>query len=603
MGDNLRKIADRQREILTALEHEVKSIENSDLTKENEQLKAELNKINAAYSKSERAVKALSDQNASLKSALYEQIYNEKVKILNTSKEKMELYFKSNAENEVNKLTLLESGIKSRIDGMTSVLRRNNVDIKEEVYSRLAELEAHVNLKVTEARKRLAESRGAFSENEHAEFEQLKKEQITDEQVLAAAKKNNVERFIGLNLLNGIGIFLIIIGVITAARYTYIQLPDLLKGIMMFALGAVMLAAGELLNRKKPNIFSLGVTAGGVGVLYTALAASYFGLKLLDMAPALTLCILITAAAFFLSTRYHSQVILIFSLVGGYLPIFSIGTDRVMIYGAMVYFVVLNLLALLVAFRKKWSAAAFIGLFLNIAGTFYIYGSAPPSGKIITVLYVLFAFLNYTIIPVVSTYISKLKFRKREVVLLAINTFFSSLLMYAMFYSFGWDDFTGALAIVFAIIYLSLGWLIERKFDGEKNTQALFYLTGLAFVVLIIPFQFGRVWLTLGWLAEGVALTVYGILKDEKRFRRAGFVINALCLGSFLLFDVAAGLNRWLTYDLFAYKYLAVTLGSVLILGAYMYRGTLSSRFQRFYKYAAVVNLWFYILYICGKLS
>jgi len=602
MDNKLRSIVNLQKNVLSELENEVKNIENSDLTKENAHLKAELQELNSEYLKSTQNVKTLSEQNAGLKNALHEQIYNEKVKIVNSSKDKLEIYFKSSFENEVNRLTKLENSIASRINNMTAILQRNNIDIADEIYKKLDELSTYVNRKITEAQKRFAENHGAFSQNEHAEFETLKNEQITDEQMLAVTKKNNIERFVGLNLLNVIGIFLIIIGVITAARYTYFQLPATLKGAIMFALGMAMLIAGEIMNRKKPNIFSLGITAGGVGVLYVAIATSYFALRILDKPAALVLFVLITATAFFLSTRYNSQTILTFALVGGYLPIFFIKTDMIGIYGTMVYFIILNLLALIVSFKKKWDISSFIGLFLNIAGTIYICctkfdQNSDLSNKIIVILYIMFAFLTYTLIPIISTYKNGLKFRKRDVVLLAINTFFSSLIMYAMFYLFKWQDFTGTLAIIFAVIYILFGRLIESKFKGENNTQALFYLTGLTFVVLIIPFQFGRMWLTLGWLAEGVALASYGILKNEKNFKHAGFVINALCLWAFLVFDLPSA------HRLFAYKYLAITIGSLIILGAYMYKGTLSSGYQKFYKYAAIVNLWCYAVYISFKLN
>ena len=602
MDGNLRSIVSRQKDIVAELDSEVRNIENSDLSKENERLKAELDKLNEAHFKAQKSVKELSAQNAGLKNALHEQIYNEKVKIISASKNKLDIFFKSSVEGEMNKLTALENNIKAKISGMTDILQRNNVDIKDDAYHRLEELSDLVNIRVTEAQKQYAQSHGAFSEVERDEFKALKNEQITDRQMLETAKKNNFERFVGLNLLNVVGIFLIIIGVITAARYTYVQLPNELKAILIFVLGAAMLGAGEFLNRKKPNIFSLGITAGGVGVLYVALAVSYFGLKLLDMYPALGLCVLITAAAFFLSTRYNSQTVLAFALVGGYLPLISLGTDKAMLYGAMAYFVVLNLLALLVSTKKKWSVSSFVGLILNIAGTIYIctkFGyNSDLTNKIIAILYILFAFLSYTLIPIVSTYADKSRFRKRDVVLLAVNTFFSSIIMYAMFYTFSWEDYTGALAVAFAAIYLLIGRLIEQKFNGERNTQALFYLTGFAFVVLVVPLQFGSAWLSLGWLAEGVALTSYGILQDEKNFKRTGFTINSLCLFAFIFVDMFGR-----TQYLFAYKYLAMTLGSVIILAAYVYKRTMSSRFQKLYKYAVIVNLWFYIIHICNKLG
>ncbi|MDR0424088.1 MAG: DUF2339 domain-containing protein [Clostridiales Family XIII bacterium] len=596
-ADNLKSIIRRQKEILSELESERQAIEGSDLAKENAALKAELEKLRADFTRARDGAAILADENLGLKNALYEQIYNEKIKIVNTTAQKLDIYFRANTDSELNRLTALENGVKARIDNIRAILAQNNVDIHDDIYTKLNDLSALLNMKVTEARAKAARISGAFSRAEHDELEALKNERLTDGQIRAAAKKNNLERFVGLNVLNAVGIFLLIVGATTLARFTYVLLSDTLKGIMLFALGGLMLAAGEMMNRKKPNIFSLGISAGGVGILYAALATSYFGLHILGMYAAISVCILITAVAFILSIRYNSQTIAAFALIGGYLPMFSIGTDAVVAYGAMLYFIALNLLALLISFSKKWRVPTFIGLALNILGTFYIsYDFWESTGTMegaANILYVLFAFLIYTAIPIISTYRTKAKFRKSDIVLLAVNTVFSSLIMYGVFYSFGLMDYTGLLAVAFAVIYLFLGRAIEAKFAGEEGlVSALFYLTGLAFVVLIVPLQFGQAWLSLGWLAEGVFLAAYGVLGNEKRFRQVGFAISLLCLGAFIIFDC-----MYIRDYLFVYKYLAITLGSLLILGAYMYRKMMAGRFVEIYKYFALANVWIFAMY------
>jgi uncharacterized membrane protein len=597
---HLRDLIKRQKEILSAIEAECQAYENSDLAKENSELKKALEKLRADFEESRSGAAALADENAGLKNALYEQIYNEKIKIINTTAQKLDIYFQSNMNGELNRLSVIERDVKRRIKRIREALAQNGAGIRDEINARLDELSALLDRKITEARSNAAGE--IFLQEERDNFEALKNEQLTEEQVRAAVKKNNLEKFVGLNILNAIGIFLLIIGVITVARYTS-WLPDMLKGILMFTLGGAMLAAGEFLNRKKPNVFSLGVSAGGVGILYTALAASYFGLLILDMYPAVVICVLITTGAFILSNRYNSQIIAAFALIGGYLPIFSMNSSAAMLYGAMVYFIALNLFALIISFGKKWRVSSFIGLFLNIIGTVYIcliFNETDRNiDKTLTILYVVFAFSVYAAIPIISAYRLKIKFKKSDVVLLAINTFFSGLIMYGVFYRFDLQDCNGLLAVCFAAVYLFLGKFVQRKPAGDETAvSALFYLTGLAFVVLAIPLQFGRVWLSLGWLAEGVLLAAYGILREEKRFKQAGFIISLLCLGAFAIFDCA-----WPGHYLFAYKYLAITLGSLIILGAYMYKKMTAGRFAQVYKYFVLVNAWFYTLYIIGKLG
>lgn len=606
LTDNLENILKSQKETILELEKELKALANTDLTKENTLLRDELAKLKAEHEKVKLELKATKDENAGIKNALYEQIYSERLKILNLSAKKLDIYFKSNREQRMNKLNQFERNVKLRIDQINKELQTNHVDLRDDIYSQLKELSSDLNEKITQAKIKYAKDNNVLSGNVKQEFEALKNEQISEEQINAISKKNNIEAFVGQNLINKIGIFLIIIGVIAASQYTYTRLTDMLKGISMFALGGIMLVIGEILNKKKPNVFSLGVTSGGVAILYVAMSVSYFRLNILSMYPAIIICLLVTAVSFILSIRYNSQTVATFALIGGYLPIFSISGNLTMIYGAMVYFMVLNLFALGIAFNKKWQITSYIGLVLNIFGTIYIVGSTIYKirefkfgiNHIIMLGYIIAAFLVYTAIPIISTYITTKKFKKADVVLLSINTFVSSIIMYVAFYEFELDKFTGLLSLLFAVIYLILGRIIEKKFESEKHATALFYLTGLVFVVLVIPFQFGKAWVSLGWLAEGVALTIYGILQKEKNFKRTGFVINYLCLVSFLLLDVLLQVD-----DLFAYKYLAITLGSLIILAAYIYKNEHIGAFQKVYKYAVTVNLWFYSMYTSVKIG
>ena len=614
---NLGNIIIRQKEILADLEVEHQTLEHSDLVKENLQLKAELEKINLECEWVNSKASILTRENSSLKNALYEQLYNEKIGIINATTKKFDIYFKDNINSELSRLAELEKTVKERIDQAKASLINNNIDLKDDIYLKLEEVLLLLDKKVTEVRASAAQIASPFSQEEQLELESLKKEQITDEQIRAVTQKNSLERLIGLNVINAIGIFLLIVGSVTLARFTYTQLSDVLKGIMLFICGGAMLTAGEILNRKKPNAFSLGVSAGGIAILYVALATSYFGLQILNMYPAILLCVFITTVAFVLSTRYNSQLIATFALIGGYLAIYPIISPTIMdiflpqvgsgyefghepgvIYGVMVYLVILNLLALLISFVKKWNVLSFTGLFLNIIATFsvcaYFYGTKDIIKIIITITYAFFAFIIYTSIPIINTYRAKLHFRKPDIVFLGINTIFSSIIIYTIFYNFNLKDYNGLLAVIFAVIYLLLGMLIEKKFVGnELHTRSLFYLTGMAFVILIIPFQFGKSWLSLGWLIEGVLLATYGILNNEKMFKQIGFFISVLCLSAFLIQDCTQSENY-----LFIYKYFAITLGSITILGAYMYKKLMSGQFVSAYKYFVLFNLWLFTMYL-----
>lgn len=604
--DNFRKILDKQKEIVTDLDGEIRELEKSDLITENARLKEELTTKETVLEKISGEKDLLETENKQLKNALYEQIYNEKLAILNTSSEKLEVYFQDNYEKEVNRLANFEVSTRKRIDEMTAVLRENRIAIEDETYQIIGKLNELLNQKITLLREELTKKNWQFRRDMDEHFNKLKEEPLTEEQLKGVVKKNNLESLIGLNFLNKVGILLLIIGIIAASQYTLFKLPDIFKGIFGFMVGAVLLVTGEILNRKRANVFSLGLTSAGIAVLFTTLALSYFQLEIISMYPALLLCILTTIGAFVLALRYNAQTIAAFALIGGYLPLLSIADSKVLVYSAMGYLMILNLFALLLSTQKKWTVTSFLGFFLNVAGTMYILDqlldsrdySAFALNDLPALCYVAFAFLIYTLIPICSTYFKGLRFQKSDIVLLALNTAISTILMYAVFYAVELENFTGLLALIFAVLYLSLGRFLQRHLYREKSARALFYLTGLTFVVLIIPFQFGKVWLSLGWLIEGTALLVFGIAKEWASFRKAGAIIFGLCLVSFLELDVF-GVNY---SHLFFYKYFAVTLGSVIILAAAYLKRALSTRAINLFKYGTTINLWLFLMYFISDI-
>jgi hypothetical protein len=342
-------------------------------------------------------------KNAELKNKIYEQLFSEKLSFINKVAEKINIYFKDTNSEEINRLHRLSNELNKKITQMRAELMQNSVDASDAVYAKLMEVKALADKKNAEAREKNARIVKEFIYERDANFKNLKDEQITDEQINEVTQKNNLEAFIGVNLVNKIGILLIIVGFILLSRFVYASINDIIRGILMFSAGALMLGVGEFLNRRSKiaGVASLGLSAGGIAVLYIAGAVCYFTYGILGMYSALLICVLITATAFFLSMRYNSQTITAFALIGGYMPIFAIMDSGLhIVYGTMVYFVILNGLALLISYYKKWNVCYFIGFSLNLIGTVFIIslslGALNPGEAINShalVAYVFFAFL------------------------------------------------------------------------------------------------------------------------------------------------------------------------------------------------------------------
>ena len=596
MDHDIRDLVFGLRKSINDIDAQLKIIEKSDIFKENEELIQKNVKLSARNKKIENDLQQFSSDNAALKNALYEQYFNEKVNTVSKTLKNIEIFFANEVNDEINRLTRLENSIKQRLEQMTKSLADERRSIEQESYAKLQNLQDQIFLKISEVKQKAAEI--SVSEDEKAEMKRLKEESLTSEQITELSRKNNFEKYVGLNILNTVGIILFIIGAIAAGQFGYIWVS--------FALGAGFLVAGEFMNRKKPNIFSLGITAGGVGILYTSLAIGHFVHEIIGMYPALGICIAITVLAFYLSTRYKSETLLAIALVGGYLPILSIlldGSERTLLFGMMAYFVLFNLLALSLSFRNKWTTASFVGLSLNIVGTIFILSQVNYSNpdRIIGLVYVIFATMVYKAIPLVSTFLTKSKFRISDLVLISINAFFGSLIMFIYIYSFrDWFEYLGLAAAIYAAVYLGASYLIAKKFEGENRMSGLFFIAGIVFAFAFIPFEFNIEWFVPGTVLLAVIITILGIIYSKRTFLISGLSIGGISLAWLFLYDTTTFLYYDDTY--FTIQYASITAAGIAVLAAFVLKKNLYNGFQKVFKYFTAINLWIFALYMCSRL-
>jgi len=590
-----------QARVASDIEKEIAALQGDDLFSENDTLRKTIIELEDFKQRLTDENTKISTENRRLKNELYEQLFNEKTKLVGKSEQMLEAYFASSVSEEKNRLTQLEQQVKTKIDEMQQSMQQSCVDEQNILYSRLDMLKRDVDDKLEAIRRENDRLEQEIYREGLAGLEHLKKEPLSDESIVNRGKQNNWEAFLGLKLFNKLGIALVIFGVIAYAFTPESQGSNMLKGVLIFLLGITMLAFGEMLNRKRPDVFSLGLTSGGIAVLYSGTALSFFLLNIITMYPALILCVLVTTAALVLSVRYNSQTIAAFAIIGGYLPLSSIAEDETLVYFAMGYFIILNIFALSVACLKKWHTTQFIGFFANLSATIFIISllsySIGTAATVAAVSYVFFSFIVYTAIPLISSYRTSQKLKAADNVLLSLNTFFGSITMLWVFSNFGLWSYAGLMAIGFGVFYMISAKLIEKIMPVESPCHALFYITGLAFAILVIPFQFGMADLSTGWLIEGVLLVSYGILAERKMFRVTGWIVCSLCLFVFLSIDIL------INSSVFFNRYIFITAGSIIILGALLYKKRKLKGGDALFKYLTVTNLWIFMLYTIYKFS
>ncbi|WP_040950965.1 DUF2339 domain-containing protein [Gorillibacterium massiliense] len=613
--DRLLFIKDSQNQLMKEYQILIEEYESHDFIRENQILRKQCEDFKLRFSELQELHKRKEEENAKLRTALMEQMLNEKLNLIQISREKLETYFAGKEHAHMNLLQAFEYEARNDMNLLFQKAFKHLNEEKEEIGAKLDQVAADLNQRIILHRERLAEEERRLLHEVADGLDQLASEGVSEETVQRRIKQNQIEMKIGLNWINKLGMLLIIFGVGAAFKYSFSTwFNGYMKGIVFFLLGALLLAGGEWFSRRQKTTFALGLLGGGISVLFGSIFYSYFLLHILSIYIGLTLSVFVSLTAVLLSLRYQSRTICSLGLVGGYLPLFSyvgaFGLEGSAVYAAMGYLFLLNLIILLVSFRKRWAVVQYISFLFNAPSMIAL--AMLANSETVGILYTVVTFGMYLGITLGYPFKYQSKLSRWDIALLALNTLASFGMLYSLFDQAGLKDFRGLLALAFSLVYMGLGRLIEQVMKDDKMTRVLFFATSLTFAILMIPFQFGIQWLSMGWLIEGLLLIVYGQLHKLKPLEKAGWGIFSLCLGAFFVVDFAMHILFSYERNLFPVKYSSVVAGMLLITlfyaiqqkkkGAPLFSRLMEERVVTWFKYFTLANLWLYLLYGVGRL-
>lgn len=148
------------------------------------------------------------------------------------------------------------------------------------------------------------------------------KKQVINEHKNKQQKIKSEDKFefkIGSNILNIIGVVLILIALITFGKYIYSNfMTDAIKGIFLFAVSSIILLLGEGVLKKTVPKYATRISALGVGSLYASLIINYLVLDTINSIFAIVLTLVITGISMWISSTNNSDIIRIIALIGGY---------------------------------------------------------------------------------------------------------------------------------------------------------------------------------------------------------------------------------------------------------------------------------------------
>jgi uncharacterized membrane protein len=356
--------------------------------------------------------------------------------------------------------------------------------------------------------------------------------------------RNNpdMEKFIGENLVNKIGIAVLVLGIAFFVKYAIDKnwINEVGRVAIGLFCGAVLTGLAHYL-RNSYRSFSSVLAGGGIAVFYFTIAFAFHQYHLVSQTAAFLIMVVITAFAIALSVLYDKLELAVIAAVGGFITPFLVSTGQGNYIVLFTYLIILNSGLLALAFFKRWSLINVVAFFFTelifggwLIDTLWLGGSTkisyPLALLFATVLYLLFLGMN-TVYQVKN----KKAFRAFDYSLLLLlnGSFFAA----GMFLLERVNDgqFQGLFTLGIGIINLAFAWYFFRRKQSEKNLLYLLIGLTLTFISLTIPVQLKGHAITLFWSVEFVLLFWLYQRSRIRLFYFSSLLVSVLTIISLLM--------------------------------------------------------------------
>ncbi len=366
--------------------------------------------------------------------------------------------------------------------------------------------------------------------------DQLLTEKPKERVVPKKKTKSGLEKFIGENLINKIGIIITIIGVGIGAKYSIDNnlISPLTRMILGYLTGLGLLGFGIKLKAKYEN-YSAVLVSGAIAIMYFITFAAYSFYELMPQTVAFALMVIFTIFTVIAALNYNRQIIAIIGLVGAYGVPFLLSDGSGKIEVMFTYMAIINTGILIIAFKKYWKILYYTAFALTwlIFLSFTVFSYDHEQHFNIAMIFLTVFFLIFYVTFIAYKLLKKESFGVLDILLLVANSF--------IFYGMGYvlisnhengDQFLGLFTLGNAIVHFIVSVLFFKQKLADRN---LFFLVAglvLVFITIAIPVQLDGNWVTLLWAGEAALLFWIGRTKNVPIYEKMAYPLIILAFFS-----------------------------------------------------------------------
>lgn len=353
-------------------------------------------------------------------------------------------------------------------------------------------------------------------------------------------KKRNWEQFIGENLINKIGIGILVLGIAYFVKYAIDSnwIGTVGRLAIGFLTGGLLTLIGHR-TRINYKAFSSVLVGGAMAVFYYTVAIAFHEYQLFSQTVSFVLMVLITVFSVLLSISYDKKELAILGLIGAFstpLMLSNGGGNYQILFS---YVAIVNVGMLVLAYFKKWNVVNI----LSFAFTVLLYGvwfgeklinvAQPPyKGAFLfaSLFYVIFFFMH-----IINNVKENKKFKGYEFGLMLSTTALFYGVGMSIFHLSGNDNMRGLFTIALGVFNLLFAYPLLKR--GQVDKSLIYLLVGmvLTFVSLAAPVQLSGNYITLFWTTEMVVLLWLAQKSNIQFMKWSSLIIFGLMLVSLFM--------------------------------------------------------------------
>lgn len=324
-------------------------------------------------------------------------------------------------------------------------------------------------------------------------------------------KNPDLEKFIGENLFNKIGIAVLVIGIGFFLKFAIDKnwINEIGRTFIGFLCGGILIAIAHRM-RKSFAAFSSVLVGGGVAVLYFTIAIAFHQYHLIGQTVAFILTVLITSFTVLLSIRYNRKELAILAILGGFSAPFMVSTGNANEVVFFSYLLILNIGMLVLAYFKKWNIvniicyAATILLFSGWLTLEIVQDEQPSYGT--GLLFATLYYLVFFAMNIVNNVRNNMRFAGMEIGILLSNTFLYYTAGMVLLHYMSGDTWQGLFTALLAAFNCIFAYMLFRNSRADRTLIFLLIGLVLTFMSLAAPVQLEGNYITLFWSAEAVLI-------------------------------------------------------------------------------------------------